>query len=88
MNVGSLGLPEELTLRAPKLQRLYSFPDKLLGPHIERAYQALALNEDRSDFVRDSRVHAFMLNANQPCRRVQSLSRKRRVDVRGRYCDR
>ncbi|KAE9408130.1 hypothetical protein BT96DRAFT_808383 [Gymnopus androsaceus JB14] len=49
--VGTLGLPEELTLQKPKLQRLYSFPDKLLGPHIERAYQALALNEDRSDFT-------------------------------------
>lgn len=64
MSVGSLGLPEELTLRAPKLQRLYSFPDKLLGPHIERAYQALALNEDRSDFVSLLQVHVFIFNAN------------------------
>ncbi|KAJ3790950.1 hypothetical protein GGU10DRAFT_339118 [Lentinula aff. detonsa] len=49
--VGTLGLPEELTLRSPKLKRLFGFPDRLLGPHIERAYQALALNENRADFI-------------------------------------
>ncbi len=48
---GSLGLPEELTLRSPKVTRLFGFPDRLLGPHIERAYQALAMNETRKDFV-------------------------------------
>ncbi|KAJ4499600.1 hypothetical protein C8R41DRAFT_754020 [Lentinula lateritia] len=49
--VGTLGLPEEITMRSPKLKRLFGFPDRLLGPHIERAYQALALNETRADFV-------------------------------------
>ncbi|KAJ3758641.1 hypothetical protein EV360DRAFT_43439 [Lentinula raphanica] len=49
--VGTLGLPEEITLRSPKLKKLFGFPDRLLGPHIERAYQALALNENRADFT-------------------------------------
>ncbi|TFK41204.1 hypothetical protein BDQ12DRAFT_679070 [Crucibulum laeve] len=48
--VGSLGLPEELTFRSKKLRTLFGFPDRLLGEHIHRAYQALALNETRSDF--------------------------------------
>lgn len=48
--VGSLGLPEELTLRAPKLTNLFGFPDRILGEHVERAYHAMALNETRSDF--------------------------------------
>ncbi|KAJ7596991.1 hypothetical protein C8J56DRAFT_918849 [Mycena floridula] len=48
--VGSLGLPEELTVHSTKIRTLFGFPDKLLGEHIERAYQALALNETRKDF--------------------------------------
>ncbi|PSS37677.1 hypothetical protein PHLCEN_2v501 [Hermanssonia centrifuga] len=48
--VGSLGLPEELTLRSSKMKTLFGFPDRLLGEHIERAYQALALDEHRADF--------------------------------------
>ncbi|KAL0951250.1 hypothetical protein HGRIS_007968 [Hohenbuehelia grisea] len=48
--VGSLGLPEELTLVSPKTRSLFGFPDRHLGLHIERAYQALALNEMRADF--------------------------------------
>ncbi|KAF9076243.1 hypothetical protein BDP27DRAFT_1380318 [Rhodocollybia butyracea] len=47
--VGTMGLPEELTLQSPKLKRLFGFPDRLLGPHIECAYQALALNETSTD---------------------------------------
>jgi hypothetical protein len=49
--VGTLGLPEELTMREPKLKRLFGFPDRLLGNHIMRCYQALALNETRADFT-------------------------------------
>jgi hypothetical protein len=29
----------------------FGFPDRILGEHIERAYQALALNETRADFI-------------------------------------
>lgn len=57
--VGSLGLPEELTLRAPKLTNLFGFPDRTLGEHVERAYHAMALNEIRSDFVRSMFHHHF-----------------------------
>ncbi|KAI0274841.1 hypothetical protein BC834DRAFT_965318 [Gloeopeniophorella convolvens] len=48
--VGSLGLPEELALGSKKIKTLFGFPDSILGVHIERAYQALALNETRADF--------------------------------------
>ncbi|OSD03140.1 hypothetical protein PYCCODRAFT_1366050 [Trametes coccinea BRFM310] len=48
--VGSVGMPEELTLRSQKMKSLFGFPDRLLGEHVERAYQALALNEHRADF--------------------------------------
>lgn len=49
--VGSLGLPEELT-RSKNMKTLFGFPDSTLGTYIERAYQALAMNETRADFVR------------------------------------
>ena len=50
--VGSVGLPEELSFRSNKLKSVFGFPDKLLGEHVARAYQALAINEPRADFVR------------------------------------
>jgi hypothetical protein len=49
--VGSLGLPEELSFGSKKIKSLFGFPDSVIGDHVERAYQALALNETRSDFV-------------------------------------
>jgi hypothetical protein len=49
--VGELGLPEELTPIPKKAVQLFGFQDRLLGDHIEAAYQALALNEMRVDFV-------------------------------------
>ncbi|GLB36111.1 putative uncharacterized alpha/beta hydrolase domain (DUF2235) [Lyophyllum shimeji] len=48
--VGSLGLPEEVACRSNEVRTIFGFPDKLLGAHVERAYQALALNETRADF--------------------------------------
>ncbi|EPQ60681.1 hypothetical protein GLOTRDRAFT_118837 [Gloeophyllum trabeum ATCC 11539] len=48
--VGSVGLPEELTIHSKEVKKLYGFSDAKLGEHIERAYQALALNETRADF--------------------------------------
>lgn len=50
--VGSVGLPEELSFSSNKLKSVFGFPDKLLGEHVARAYQALAINEPRADFVR------------------------------------
>lgn len=55
--VGSVGMPEELTLHDDKMKTLFGFPDRLLGHHVERAYQALALNEHRADFVSISSLH-------------------------------
>jgi aromatic ring-cleaving dioxygenase len=49
--VGALGLPEELTPLPKKAVQLFGFHDRFLGEHIEAAYQALALNEMRVDFV-------------------------------------
>ncbi|KAI0361533.1 hypothetical protein OH77DRAFT_1391827 [Trametes cingulata] len=51
--VGSVGMPEELTLSDDKMKTLFGFPDRILGEHVERAYQALALNEHRADFASD-----------------------------------
>ncbi|KAI9445014.1 hypothetical protein H4582DRAFT_1805459 [Lactarius indigo] len=48
--VGSLGLPEELAFGSKRIKTLFGFPDSVLGDHVERAYQALALNETRADF--------------------------------------
>ncbi|KAH9950393.1 hypothetical protein B0H21DRAFT_723255 [Amylocystis lapponica] len=48
--VGSVGLPEEVTIRSEKIKTIFGFRDNILGEHIERAYQALALNEKRKDF--------------------------------------
>ncbi|KAI0778260.1 hypothetical protein BD413DRAFT_465094 [Trametes elegans] len=48
--VGSVGMPEELTSGNEKMKNLFGFPDKRLGHHVERAYQALGLNEYRADF--------------------------------------
>ncbi|KAJ6509494.1 hypothetical protein C8R47DRAFT_1098890 [Mycena vitilis] len=48
--VGSLGLPEELTHKSPHIRNLFGFNDRLLGEHIQYAYQALAVNEPRADF--------------------------------------
>jgi len=48
--VGSLGLPEELTLKSQKMTTIFGFPDQLLGEHIQYAFHALALNETRADF--------------------------------------
>lgn len=50
-----MGLPEELTIHSEKTKSLLGFRDKKLGPHVERAYHALALNEPRADFVRAAR---------------------------------
>jgi len=49
--VGSLGLPHEVDPARKERHELFSFPDCRLGEHIEAAYQALAINEMRKDFV-------------------------------------
>lgn len=74
--VGSLGLPEELTLHSNKITTIFGFPDKKLGEHIENAFHALALNETRADFVNRSLAlslqysqliaHRIALSSNKP----------------------
>ncbi|KJA29446.1 hypothetical protein HYPSUDRAFT_196803 [Hypholoma sublateritium FD-334 SS-4] len=49
--VGSLGLPREIDPIREKRRPLFGLPDCMLGEHIEAAYQALAINEMREDFV-------------------------------------
>ena len=44
-------MPEEISFHSDKLKSIFGFPDKLLGEHVARAYQALAINETRADFV-------------------------------------
>jgi len=47
--VGSVGMPEEI--RTTEAHKMYGFHDSRLGEHVERACQALALQETRLDFV-------------------------------------
>ncbi|KAF9507073.1 hypothetical protein BS47DRAFT_1304445 [Hydnum rufescens UP504] len=47
--VGALGLPHKINL-SNKAKTLFNFPDKILGEHIERAYHAISLDEQREDF--------------------------------------
>ena len=49
--VNSVGLPEEISLTRA-VHPLFGLHDTKLGKHVERAYQALALDEKRVDFVR------------------------------------
>lgn len=57
--VGSLGLPHEIDPVHKDRHQLFSFPDCNLGEHIQTAYQALAINEMRKDFVRYIVDHCF-----------------------------
>ncbi|KIJ45870.1 hypothetical protein M422DRAFT_250653 [Sphaerobolus stellatus SS14] len=47
--VGSIGLPEEIRW-AQHTKGMFGFPDKKLGAHIEHAFHAMGLHEDRADF--------------------------------------
>lgn len=51
--VGSIGLPDELSFgpKSEQIRTIFGFSDTMLGEHIARAYQALALDEHRKDFV-------------------------------------
>lgn len=44
-------MPEEITRKSPSTKSIFGFPNTELGEHIERAYQTLAINETRLDFV-------------------------------------
>jgi hypothetical protein len=74
--VGSLGLPEELALGSKRIKTLFGFPDSVLGDHVERAYQALALNEIRADFVRP--CHVSHTSGVLTCPELQQFSAFRR----------
>jgi hypothetical protein len=49
--VGSLGMPVEMSLHWKATTTIFGFPDKKLSPDIANAFQALAINENRVDFV-------------------------------------
>jgi hypothetical protein len=49
--VGSLGLPEEISLHWKDITSIFGFSDSALSPDIAYALQALAINETRADFV-------------------------------------
>lgn len=84
-------MPEELTLRNDKIKSLFGFPDRLLGHHIERAYQALALNEHRADFVSASKriqwIYSLGLNRRAD-RIVHGSSKPMSVGRKDKYSDR
>lgn len=73
--VGSFGVPSEFTIN-PTMQSLFSFPDTILGSHIERAYHAMALNEERADFVCEQHFDVAIapIDGNIPVERYQICS--------------
>ncbi|KAL8286983.1 hypothetical protein RQP46_003989 [Phenoliferia psychrophenolica] len=48
--VGAMGLPSELHSKQPEVASLFGFSNTGLGPHIELALHALAIDETRKDF--------------------------------------
>ncbi|KAF9011263.1 hypothetical protein BDQ17DRAFT_1272768 [Cyathus striatus] len=48
--IGSMGFPDEYTMCSNETRKLYGFSDRTLGEHVQRAYQALALDETRPGF--------------------------------------
>ena len=65
--VGNLGLPQEINLH-PNMKNIFGFNDRLLGEHVQNAFQALALNEPRADFVRQrSCCYEQVLTSSQAC---------------------
>jgi hypothetical protein len=64
----------------------FGFPDRILGEHIERAYQALALNETRADFVSFINLDAVLYaTLKQVCRFVINLNKRMSVSVTTKY---
>ena len=92
--VGSFGLPEEISMSSKIKGCPFGFPDRILGEHIERAYQALALNETRADFVSfffnfyidlEVVLCATQLSYHQVCRFVINLNKRRLESVTTKY---
>lgn len=63
--VGSVGLPGGLITD----NNIFGFNDSLLGDHIERACQALAIGETRQDFV-SSILESTLLYAHKPVAQI------------------
>ncbi|KAL9716286.1 hypothetical protein Ac2012v2_000732 [Leucoagaricus gongylophorus] len=77
--VGALGLPNELVAKNPKI-KLFGFSDPgKLGTHIRFAFQALALNERRVDFVSVAKtVDVWSSHTLQNCNKFEQTSVGRR----------
>jgi hypothetical protein len=80
--VGALGLPAEFT-RSPKISTLFGFADKILPEHIERAYHAMALDEERADFVRRYPADGCLYNATMVVRLISPECDKVLSNARG-----
>jgi len=90
--VGALGLPEELTPLSKKVVQLFGFHDRFLGDHIETAYQALALNEMRVDFVSTVRTchleNTALTFAMKNCTKfIQTEAGRRKNQTLKQVCD-
>jgi hypothetical protein len=82
--VGSLGLPEELTIGSQKMTTIFGFPDRLLGEHIEYAFHALAMNETRADFV-SVRASSNVTAVDYSGRIVPNSNRPKAEETRSRF---
>ena len=79
--VGALGLPQELQFGHVKpMSPIFGFPDRLLSPDVEHAFQALAINETRADFVSEgvSIRQPILLNFLQKCCKFEQTEEGRK----------
>ena len=79
-----MGLPEELTIGSQKMTKIFGFPDRLLGEHIEYAFHALALNETRADFV-SVRTSPNVTAADCSGRIVPNSNRPKAEEARSKF---
>lgn len=82
--VGALGLPDEIIIKNPK-NKLFGFNDPgKLGAHIQYAFQALALDERRKDFVSMVNAVAYLM-ADRGDRIATNSSKPRQVGKRAKF---
>ena len=77
--VRGYGVHEQVPFLSKHARELYGFPKSHLGGHVEKAFQALALNETRSAFVS---IAYFMnsLGSHTRLRRIVTFLFKRKKE--------
>jgi hypothetical protein len=81
-----LGLPEEISLQHKDITTIFGFSDTSLSAEIENAFQALAINETRADFVSTgiSFVQTGLLITDHIMRTVANFNKPKKAGARTR----